>query len=253
MLVDDALLLIGHGSARYADAGRAMQLHADTLRKEGRFAQVECGLLNGSPTVNEALSRIVTATIRVVPFFMEDGYFARIGIPRALQSATPASTRLVGPRMLLCPPIGTHDRMAAIIARLALAACADLDAPASDVAVMVVGHGSSSAPGRALALHRHASRVAETRSFGRVEPACLEEAPLVADTLAALRGYPVAAIGFFANRGGHVRDDVPNLVAAEQAVRGGSGHAVRFHGSVADDAAMPQIIVDQAMQDPRGE
>ena len=105
--------------------------------------------------------------------------------------------------------------MAGLIERQALVACDRLGVPSRDAAVLVVGHGSSSAPGRTLALHRHAARVAATELFARVEAACLEEPPFVADALAGLRAHPVVVIGFFANQGGHVRDDVPALVAAE--------------------------------------
>ncbi|MDR3533829.1 MAG: CbiX/SirB N-terminal domain-containing protein, partial [Rhodopila sp.] len=110
-----------------------------------------------------------------------------------------------------------------------------------------------SAPGRALALHRHASRVAATELFARVEAACLEEAPFIAPALSGLRHHPVIVIGFFAGEGGHVRDDLPALIAAEQQARGSTGLAVRFQGSVTDDPAMTQIILDQAMSEPRGE
>jgi sirohydrochlorin cobaltochelatase len=237
----DALLLIGHGSARYLDAGGALLRHADALRESGRFAQVEVALLNGTAPVGEALARIGAAFVRVVPFFMEDGYFCRVAVPAALR----------GHPALFRPPVGVHDGMAGLIERQALGACDGLGVPSRAAAVLVVGHGSSSAPGQTLALHRHAARVAATELFARVEAACLEEAPFVADALAGLRAHPVVIIGFFANQGGHVRDDVPALVAAEQAARlgglgGGAGHKVRFHGCIADDPMMVQIIVDQA-------
>jgi sirohydrochlorin cobaltochelatase len=241
LTANDALLLIGHGSARYPDAGGAMLRHADVLRAAARFAAVEVALLNGAPSVREALGRIGAGFVRVVPFFMEDGYFSRAAVPAALR----------GHPVRFCPPIGIHDGMAGLIERQALTACDDLGVPSRGAAVLVVGHGSSSAPGRTLALHRHAARVAATELFARVEAACLEEAPLVADALAGLRAHPVVVIGFFANQGGHVRDDVPALVAAEQTARhgppgGDPGHAVRFHGCVADDPMMVEIIVDQA-------
>jgi sirohydrochlorin cobaltochelatase len=233
---NDALLLIGHGSNRYPDAGAAMERHAEALRATARFAQVEVALLNGAPTVDDALERIEAPTIRVVPFFMENGYFTRVSVPRALGDR-PA---------VICPPVGVHDGMAGLIERQVLAACSDLGVPSRAAAVLVVGHGSTGAPGRALALHRHASRVAATELFARVEAACLEEAPFVADTLYGLRAHPVVVIGFFANQGGHVRDDMPALVAAERAARGAMGLMVEFHGAVVDDPMMPQIIMDQA-------
>ena len=243
MSANDALLLIGHGSERYPDAGRVMHRHANALCQTGRFARVEVGLLNGTPSVKEALVGIAPGTaIRVLPFFMEDGYFTRVAVPRAL----------AGRVVRMCPPIGVHDAMAGLIERQALAGSAIIGSASRDTAVLVVGHGSSSSPGRTLALHRHASRVAATELFCRVEAACLEEPPFVPDVLAGLRAHPVIIIGFFAGEGGHVRDDVPALIEAERLDRGEAGLSVRFHGSVTDDPAMTEIILDQAMLDATG-
>ena len=262
--MNDALLLIGHGSARYPDAGNVLQGHADTLRATNRFARVEIALLNGTPTVSEALVRIAAGTIRVVPLFMEDGYFTRVALPRAIRIAMAGSDSspppvpqqrplAPPPRILMCRPIGIHDGMAALIECQALAACAAERVPSRDAAVLIVGHGSSSAPGQVLALHRHAARVAATELFARVEAACLEEPPFLADALAGLRAHPVMVAGFFANHGGHIRDDVPAAIADEQTMRGRPGPAVRFLGCVADDPMMVQIIMDQAEYDPEGE
>lgn len=246
---NDALLLISHGSARYPDAAVAMHRHAEALRQAAVFAQVEVALLHGAPSVDEALARIAAPALRVVPFFMEDGYFSKVGVPRAL----------AGRAAMMCPPVGVHDGIAGLIEHQALAACDTLGVASRTAAVILLGHGSASVPGRALALHRHASRVAATELFARVEAACLEEAPFIADTLSGLRAHPVVVIGCFANHGGHVRDDVPALIAAELAERSHHAPTVRFGGCVTDDPAMVQIILDQATEratatgDPTGE
>jgi sirohydrochlorin cobaltochelatase len=249
LCANDALLLIGHGSARYPDAGSAMLRHADKLRAGGRFREVEVALLNGPPSVADALGRIDAATIRVVPFFMEDGYFCRVAVPRAIAAVVVGEGKgtMTG-RIMMSPPVGVHDGMAGLIERQALTTCASSGVPSRTAAVLVVGHGSTDLPGRALALHRHASRVAATELFARVETACLEEAPFVADALQGLRAHPVVVIGFFANHGTHVRDDLPALIATEQIARGETGFAVRFHGCVTDDPAMTEIIMDQARE-----
>ncbi len=225
MSANEALLLIGHGSIRYPDAGRALHQHADALREMNAFAQVEVALLNGQPTIGDALSRVAAPSVRVVPFFMEDGYFTRVAIPRALQLAETATAASPShPQTVhLCPPVGIHDAMAGLIERHALAACDIAAIPSRNAAVLVVGHGSATAPGRTLALHRHTARAAATELFARVEPACLEERPFVSEALHALRAHPVVVVSFFANQGGHVRDDIPDLIAAEQAARGASG------------------------------
>ncbi|HQT79295.1 MAG TPA: CbiX/SirB N-terminal domain-containing protein [Rhodopila sp.] len=229
-----ALLLIGHGSSRYPGAGDLLHRHADALRRAGHCAAV--GLLNGSPSVADAVQALPAIAIRVVPFFMEDGYFTRVAIPRAL-----------GDRPVhLCPPVGIHPAISGMIEHQAAAACASLGIAPGSAAVVLIGHGSASAPGRRLALHDHATAVAATRRFAQVETACLEEAPFVADILRRLRGYPVIAIGYFANLASHVREDVPALLDAEQAERGGGEPTVHFVGNVTENPAMVDIILDQA-------
>jgi sirohydrochlorin cobaltochelatase len=204
-----------------------MRRHAEAIRAQDRFAVVATATLENA---SEALRQLTGLSVRVVPFFVEDGYFTRVAIPR-----------LVGPDAILCPPVGVHDGMAALIERQALSAGAG-----RDTAVLVAGHGSASAPGRALALHRHTARVAATGLFAHVVAAHLEEDPFIAQTLATMRRHDVVVIGYFAGEGGHVRDDMPALVQAEAEARGGGGPAVRFHGFVADDQAMAEIILDQA-------
>jgi sirohydrochlorin cobaltochelatase len=246
----EALLLVGHGSTRYPNAGTSMCRIARLLRAAGRFDQVEVAVLNGYPSVSDALAAIDKPVVRIVPFFMEDGYFTRVAVPRAVGAVGIDAMR--GDRqVILSPPIGVHDAMAGLLERQALAACADMNLPSHIAAVLIAGHGSSSEPGRALALHRHAARIASTSLFARVEAACLEEAPFVADALRGLRAHPVVVIGFFANQGGHVRDDMPELIAAEQASRGAAGPVVCFHGSAIDDPAMVPIILDQAATPPQ--
>ena len=237
VLASDILLLIAHGSARYPDAARVLRGHAAALRDAGCFSQVEIGLLNGTPSVTEALNKSRDTTICVVPFFMEEGYFTRIAIPRLLGTDQ---------RVRLCPAVGIHPGLADIIQAQAQRACRARAIPLREAAILLVGHGSASAPGRALALHRHAASVASAAMFARCEAACLEEAPLLADALQALRAHPVIVIGFFAGEGMHVRDDVPKAIEAERSARGENGCPVYFPGSVTDDRAMTRIVLDQA-------
>ena len=143
--------------------------------------------------------------------------------------------------------------MAGLIEHQALAPVPNMAIPPAKRRFWSSAMGPRRAPGRALALHRHAARVAATELFARVEAACLEEPPFVADTLRGLRAHPVIVIGFFANQGGHVRDDMPALVssrdsnARQQRVKGDASMAVwpRI-------LTVTQIILDQAgRHDPR--
>jgi sirohydrochlorin cobaltochelatase len=232
-----AVLLVAHGSSRYPEAAAPLWRHVDAMRQEMPDTQIEVGLLNGAPTAAEALSAIAAPRVHVVPFFMESGYFTNIAIPNALGA---------DPRLHYCPPVGVHPGMVDIIEAQASAGCAIMGVSPAKLAVLVVGHGSASMPGRALAMQAHAASLAERRIFGHVATACLEEPPLLADALHGLAAWPVAVIGFFAGEGMHVRDDVPNAIAMEQARRGTGGHPVRLHGSVTDGPLLRRIIMAQA-------
>lgn len=241
MIADEALLLIGHGSSRYPDAGRLLHQYARQVSLTGSFREVAMGLLNGAPSAAEALARLTAPVIRVVPFFMENGYFSRIAVPRALRIADAVPGQLV-----LCPAVGVHDGMADLVMRRVLDGCAARGIEPAATSVVIVGHGSARAPGQALALHRHTERIGAMGRFAALAAACLEEPPFVADALRGLHAHAVAVVGFFAAEGGHMRDDVPAVIAAEQAARGPAGHKIHNFGSVADTSSMVRIILDQA-------
>jgi sirohydrochlorin ferrochelatase len=231
---DDALLLVAHGSTHVADAGRLVQAHADTLRARRRFAAVSAGLLNGTPSAVAALGMLAPRVVHVVPFFMEQGWFVREAIPRALGDAC-------GHLLRFHDPVGMHAGLAKLAAARVLRACG---ADAGRFAVLLVGHGSARAPGRPMALHRHVAALSATGLFADVGAAFLEEPPLVADALRAWRDRPVAVVGWFAGEGHHVRNDLPAALAAEHAAGGDAGVPLLDLGIIADDPAMPTIILD---------
>lgn len=216
-----------------------MRAHADALRAQRRFAAVAVGLLNGTPSAADALADLAPRVVHVVPFFMELGWFVREAIPHALGDGR-------GHALRYHAPVGVHRDMAALAAKRVLRVCGSA---APRFAVLLVGHGSARAPGRPMALHRHVEALSATGQVGQVRAAFLEEPPLLADALREWRGSPVAVVGFFAGEGGHVRDDLPALLAAEHAARGIAGAPLLDLGVIADDPAMPQIILDQVAQD----
>jgi len=227
---------VAHGTQRYPDAGRSLYAHAATLRAEGSFAEVAVGFLNGSPAPGAALASLAASVVHVVPFFMEQGWFVREAVPRALRDVPDR-------RLHYHPPVGTHPGLPALAAaRVQRATGGD----AAHFAVLLVGHGSARSPGRPMALHRHAAALAAMEQFAQVRAAFLEEPPLVADALRDWRAMPVAVCAFFAGDGGHVREDLPALLAAERAQRGVNDTPVLDLGAIGDDPAMPRIILEQA-------
>jgi sirohydrochlorin cobaltochelatase len=241
LLTKSALLLIGHGSKQYPDAGKTLLRHASALHEQGH--PVASGFLNGTPTITEAFQALrsnpsprTANPVHVVPFFMEDGYFTQTAIPRALPDAP----------IDLCPPIGLHAMMPDLLEQQAIRAAVSHGLDPAGTAVLVIGHGSATNPGQPLTLHRHTAALAARKRFVHTAHACLEEPPFVPDVLRAIRSLPVIVIGYFANHGGHVRHDVPTLLDAERQERGPQGHGIYAAGNVTEHPAMPRIILDQA-------
>ncbi len=274
----EALLLIGHGSARYADAGRVLEAQADALRAAGRFAEIAVGFLAGAPTPAEALAALAALsapTIHIVPFFMEDGYFTNVALPRALGLASPAAgdppvvggppppplrgragegglaappddhqppgaTGAAGrePHLIPHPPIGVHPNFPALLATRIRAAT-----PIQ--AIVLLAHGSARAPGRLMAAHRHAAALRAT--FPIVENAFLEEPPFVPDALARIGDRPTAVLGLFVNHGTHARDDMPALLQAARAER---ATPLLDLGIIGDDPGIRALILDLVDRPP---
>jgi sirohydrochlorin ferrochelatase len=235
---EDALLLIGHGAPRFADAGRILEAHAETLRHGGYFNEVATGWLSGTPSALDALASLSARVVHVVPFFMENGWFVREGVPAAFGA--------VGRAMCFHPPVGIHPDMAV----LAAARVERAYGTATGLSLLLVGHGSARTPGRRMALHRHADWLASTGRYARACAAFLEEPPFMADVLTAWRAEPVGVLGFFSGEGGHVRDDLERIVRSERAQRGGSGAALIDLGLIADDPGLPEIILQQVAAGP---
>ncbi len=261
----EALLLIGHGSARYADAGRVLEAQAEALRATGRFAEIAVGFLAGTPTPAEALASLSAPTIHVVPFFMEDGHFTRVALPRALGLNLPAvgdppavdgptlpppplrGRAGVGgltapskpePHLIQHPPIGVHPNFPALLVTRIRAAT-----PIG--AILLLAHGSARAPGRITAAHRHAAALRDM--FPIVEIAFLEEPPFVPDALTRIGDRPTAVLGLFVNHGTHARDDMPALLQAAQA---GRTTPLLDLGIIGDDPGLGALILDLVDRPP---
>jgi sirohydrochlorin cobaltochelatase len=242
VFTQDALLLIGHGSSIVPDAVRMLQAHAEVIRSSSDFAQVEVGALVGEPDAARVFAALTAPVVHIVPFFLEDGYFTRLAIPdRILPLAS--SSRLIR----FCPPVGSNDGIADILAARILSHCELFGTDPKDLSVLLIGHGSARGPGRARSLRRHAATLEAGGQFGWIRTAYLEEAPFVADALASSRGHIVAALGFLLNEGVHATKDVPSLIAAERMQRGAHWPPVHYLGSIGGDAAMPRLIMEQVV------
>lgn len=200
-----ALLLWGHG----ADGGPGvLRRHAERLAASGRFAEVGACCLRGRPGLAEALARLATPRVCLLPMLLADGYLARTALAAELRRLGPA-----GERLRLAPVLGSHPGLAALLRQRGEAVVKQRGWRTAACTLLLVGHGTSREPASGGTLMAQAERIRRQGGFAGVATAFLEDRP---DVAAALRDVPcgnVAAVGFFMESGPHGERDVHRALA----------------------------------------
>lgn len=138
----------------------------------------------------------------VYPLFMAGGWFTRTHLPARLAAAGGGAWRIL-------PPFGEDAGVQALTVTLAREAAAGR-APAK-VDVLLAAHGSFRSPEPSNIAWRMANRIQAETGFARVESAFIDQSPRIAEVARRMR--PGAfVLPFFAARGGHVIDDLPEAL-----------------------------------------
>lgn len=213
-----ALLLIGHGSLRRA-SGAAMIRLAARLREAEVAPLVAAGFLNYSrPTLAQTLERLVHAgasDVLVMPYFLVPGSFTTRSLPRALAAIQRRYPDLPM-RQLGC--FGEHSALAELVLRRAGEVLPQTQQ--TKAALLLMAHGSPDASANAP-LHALAQRIGAQGRFGAVLPCFLDlNQPSIPDAIAQLvqQGFgKIVALPYFLQLGGHVAEDLPQIIADQQA------------------------------------
>jgi len=200
-----ALLLVAHGSSRAPHARAATDRVAEAVRATGRFAEVHTAFLKQSPSIAEALAAITAPSVTVVPNFAAEGYFTQKVIPAVLAEANFAGA------IHQTLAVGAHPRMEDIIRRRAVEALRRSGAPTEDVAVLLIGHGSSRPGGASTAAKALAERLRHGCGCAGVYACFLEEPPLVADWPSLTDAPVIIALPLLVAEGLHGSEDLPPL------------------------------------------
>ena len=226
-LDDEAILLVGHGSRREKSNEQVRDLAAGLEERLG--LPVDAAFLElVAPAIPDAISGLAGAVseITVVQLSLFAASHVKNDVPLAVDRARadhPRVTVNTGAHLGIHPAIVDilSDRAAAVERRLGV------DREADDVAVVLVGRGSSD-PDANADLHKLARLLYEGRAFSRVEASFIGVTdPLVEETLhgvAKHRPDAVAVLPYMLGDGvltGRVRDgaaefdaDYPYVAAA---------------------------------------
>ncbi len=226
-----ALVLAAHGDRGGPVPNGGLETHVAALAAMNRFAFVAGGVLNGTPSLEDALARAEQSGaewILVYPLFMSGGYFAGEVLPERIAAA---KLRVL---TSILQPLGLDRRVPLLMLENALRAAKASGLDPGQVRLLVAGHGSKHGPANADATKRAARVLAPHSSFARVETAFLEEAPLVNEALENYSGTSIVA-GFFSSEGMHSGIDVPSAIAQ-------SGAAAVYTGAVGLNPQVPGLI-----------
>jgi AsmA protein len=203
-----ALVLAAHGDRGGDAPNERLFAHVAALTERHKFASVTAGVLNGEPSLEEALQEADAsgaAEIVVYPMFMSAGYFVKTVLADRVSAAglrTPAG---------IMQPLGLDNRLALLMLENALRASKTAKIDPAGARLLIIGHGSKQGSENANATKRAARLLSPHSPFARVETAFLEEAPLVGDALRNYDGISVVS-GFLTGEGLHAGEDIPDAI-----------------------------------------
>jgi sirohydrochlorin cobaltochelatase len=205
------LVIIAHGDCGGIGGNVLARELARRVGQTGRFAEVAAGFLRCQPSIEEVAAHIASATIRLYPLFLSDGYYVRDAIPRRL--AIKDGVDALGHRVIVDEPLGLHPRLPEILASAAAAAALGRGISPNSATLLIVAHGSRHTTNSADIARLISDGIASKGRFRSVDVSFLEEAPFFRDALRRCP-RPTFVLGLFAGGGMHATDDVQRAIAA---------------------------------------
>ena len=183
-------------------------MHADLLREGGHFSEVHCAFLKEEPLIEDALEKIKSEKITIVPDFLAEGYFTRQVIPQLLKLDSLPDT------VSYCPPVGTHPMMQKLI----LNAASDVagDWRPEETSLLLIGHGSTKSSHSKQTLLDHLEALRGMGHFSEVFDLWLEEEPFVQQWQELVTLDQVIVVPFLLSDGQHGGWDIPEMLGIEK-------------------------------------
>lgn len=199
-----AALLVAHGApADPEPQERALQQLADRVAAQLPGWRIGAATLAMPGALETALERLGPEVL-VYPFFMAQGWFTGVELPRRLQRAGGGALRQL-------PPFGTDPGLPALVARIATSAAQGAGLDPAEATLLLAAHGSKVARGSAEGARVMQQQMQARTAFARVIVGFVEEAPFLQDAATGL-GPAAICLPFFALQAGHVTDDVPQAL-----------------------------------------
>jgi sirohydrochlorin cobaltochelatase len=242
-----SLVLLAHGSAINPDSGASCRACAAAIERMGLFEGVQVGFWKESPSWSEAVMAAGSGPVYVVPFFLNDGYYVRVVMPRELAS--------IDREVIVCAPVGTDPRMVEVILDRAEAIMAG-GVEASEAALVLVGHGTRRMKRSAECTRALAAQIEEFGHFSEVISVFTDDDPQVARAFDEAVARDVVVVPVMTAEGFHTRETIPEDLGVAPGGPwpvGVGGRRVWISEAVGTSSMMVAVVLDVARRSGWGE
>lgn len=200
--VEHAAIIVSHGQPSDPDpAEAALAEFAANVARSLPGWHVGSATL-AKPGALEAALADAGAGALIFPYFMTGGWFTGEALMQ----------RLEGVQAEVLPPFGLDPGLPGLAAALLADVMTEQGWHASEVRVFLAAHGSGRSPQTARDTQAFAAALAELLPVAELRVGFVEEPPYLADQAFDL-GARAICLPFFAAKGGHVLDDIPDALA----------------------------------------
>jgi len=191
--------------------------------------------------------------VRLVPFFLAEGWFTKHILPRELELDGPLTHR--GNRtMRLCSPVGTHPGLTELLRKKALAALEAGEGDSGDCALILAGHGTRRNRDSTHTARHHVDALqAKETPFHEITAAFLDDEPNLRDWPALVSARTIVVVPFLIADGLHGSVDIPEILGFDRTgicpfpmeVRQSGDRTIIRTGAIGSDPGMAQLVIDQ--------
>lgn len=245
----DTLILAAHGAHDGSAANARVRTFAEVIAQREHFAVVKVAFNLGTPGFADVFEQVSTKVATVVPVMTSDGYFRRRVLPKALQAAGGQ----LPPELRLTPPVGTHPRVAALLAQLVRETAAAQRVDLATAAIAVIGHGTRKDARSGAATDALRDTLQGEFETSAVVSAFLDQDPEVNVVPTLTDRATIVIAPFFIGGGSHALEDIPEALGVEPAAvmdrpaeATVAGRRFVFTPALGDLDALVELIIDRA-------
>ncbi|MFS4438699.1 CbiX/SirB N-terminal domain-containing protein [Paracoccaceae bacterium GXU_MW_L88] len=195
------ILLVAHGQPSAPDEG---ETRLETLRAAVAAEAPELELRGATLAAEGVFEARLEGVTHIYPCFMADGYFTKRVLPKRRDAA--------GSDAEILPPLGMRPDVLAYAARFAKDGAIAAGLKERETHLLLAAHGSGSGDAARKAAEDAMAQIRTHTHFAEMSLGFIEEEPFLDAAARATAGRPRLCLPLFAFEGGHMLEDVPELL-----------------------------------------